>query len=86
MRSNPDLYAREMLGVVRSNDTLFVFEPKLVDEFNISAPYRFTLPPSVVWVAIDPSGGGSLSNYAIVSMTFQRGQSIVSVTTRWCGS
>jgi hypothetical protein len=77
MRSNPDLYAREMLGVVRSNDTLFVFEPKLVDEFNISAPYRFTLPPSVVWVAIDPSGGGSLSNYAIVSMTFQRGQSIV---------
>jgi len=77
MKSNPDLYAREMLGVVRSNDTLFVFDPKLVDAFYQREPYRFSLTPGVVWVGIDPSGGGSLSNYAIVSMAFERGQNVV---------
>jgi hypothetical protein len=80
MRSKPALFEREMLGLMKSGDSLFVFDPVLVDAFCNRPPYRFSLLPSIVWVAIDPSGGGSLSNYAILSMAFQNGQSIVSLS------
>jgi hypothetical protein len=80
MKADPLLFEREMLGLVRSSDSMFVFDPKLIDEFNLAPRHHFSQPPSIVWVAIDPSGGGALSNYAILSMTFQKGKSIVSFT------
>ncbi len=79
MKSNPMLFEREMLGLMKSSDSLFVFDPVLVDAFHHRPCYRFSLFPKLVWVAIDPSGGGSLSNYAILSMAFQRQHSIVSL-------
>jgi hypothetical protein len=78
MSSDPELFMRENLGIVASTN-VFLFEKEWIRWCFAAAPCRFERHPDVVYVAIDPSGGGSQSDYAICSAAFERGTCIVSV-------
>lgn len=64
---NQDDYLRETLGIVANSSRLFIFRTWMKPYLD-SKPCEFTRPPQVIFVGIDPSGGGMQSQYAIVAV------------------
>lgn len=68
MKGDPEKYAREVLGAGVSGDTQ-AFESESVDVAIDASAFKFESDVDMIWLAIDPSGGGSASDYAICSIT-----------------
>lgn len=62
------MHAQENMGVL-SNKTLFFFPQSLLRNLIEAEPYKWSRNPSMLYVSIDPSGGGAKSNYALVTTT-----------------
>ena len=78
MASNPTLRDRETRGVV-SSTMRFLIDKLIIQEFQKREPGVFADGrPNVLFSAIDPSGGGSGSDYAIVTMAMNGGIPTVS--------
>jgi hypothetical protein len=73
-----DLFVRENLGVIVS-DKRFQFDKKWIDLFEKRPLHRFRHEPGVIYVGIDPSGGGDLSHYSIVSIAVEQMNVVVRV-------
>lgn len=77
MESVPDLYQREVLGEV-VNTTQDIFTKVSIDKLKTHKPVEHTpLIDPIIYTAIDPAGGGSGSDLAIVS--FVRHEGIVKI-------
>jgi hypothetical protein len=76
MASDPELYARENLGVVISTRT-FLFTERVLKRFRQRPQYALRRKPQIVYIGIDPSGGGSGSDYTIMSSVFEQGHHVV---------
>ena len=76
MESDPELYTRENMGVVVSKKQ-FLFDPRLIKAFFAIPPFISTHGITDAHVAIDPSGGGSQSDYAICSAFNAHGRKVV---------
>ncbi len=63
---DPDLFARENMGVMATGK-LYYFDRASVDSLFSRPPYFLTRNPDILYVAIDPSGGGAMSDYAMVT-------------------
>jgi hypothetical protein len=72
MEADSNLFMRENMGMLCSN-TQFLFMPKLVNQFHSASPRQRKRRPHVVFVCIDPSGGGTQSDYAICSICVEDG-------------
>ena len=79
MAADPDIYAREMGGLVLATGRRYLFERALVDAFEKRPRHIWDRAPDVLYVGIDPSGGGDLSHYAIVTQGLENSQHVVSV-------
>lgn len=76
MANMPSLLLQEVVGAqVDSGRNLFPATD--VTLFIKSPHFRWIMSPDVVYVGIDPSGGGSQSDYAIVSTTFMDGRHVI---------
>lgn len=88
MGSDTAAFAREAMGMVASSDH-FVYK-SYMDALLKQPRVSFTQRPGAVYFAVDPSGGGSASDYALLITTFHDGHHVVSracvrCTSRmWC--
>lgn len=80
MSCNPTLRDRETRGVITSGKLYFVSRT-LVDALRIRPPFMLSDHTycDVLYTAIDPSGGGSGSDYAIATLSRISGIPVVSV-------
>ena len=77
MACNPALRDSETRGIIVSSNRYWLSE-RQVHAFRDRARYSFPLGhPDVLYTGIDPSGGGSGSKYAIVTITRKEGRIIV---------
>ena len=68
MAVNPELRDRETRGVSGSQ-TRYILDEQTVAALRERGAYRFSEQnPQVLYSAIDPSGGGSASDFAIVTL------------------
>lgn len=67
---------QEMAGIVFGT-TRYLFSEKWIQEFIRVPRWLFTHPVQVIHCAIDPSGGGSGSEFAIASVTLEGPYAIV---------
>jgi hypothetical protein len=77
MASDPVTHARENMGIVIDSNT-YVFSKALVEAFACRQRVTFDATVNQVHIAIDPSGGGAASDYAIVSLVYHLGKHVVS--------
>lgn len=77
-------FVQENQGVVLNSSKTYIFRD-YIKTFLANPPYIFDKRPSVIFVAIDPSGGGSQSQYACVALAIE-GQYNVIVGADSCGS
>lgn len=68
-KHNATAFRREMAGVNES-DSVFAFPEALVNAALGGETMTFSTPPSFIFVAVDPSGGGTGSSTSIVSAAF----------------
>lgn len=80
MAAEPQLADRELRGVINSSSNR-IFDKSWVMQFFNRPHYTFEHKPSIVWIGIDPSGGGTQSDFAIASMTYENQKHVVSFTT-----
>lgn len=67
--TNPKLRDREQRGIICS-DMVFLVSERQVQEFRARPPVAFPAgSPDVVFLAVDPSGGGEGSKWAICALT-----------------
>lgn len=76
LASNPDLADRETRGVVKSARR-DLFEKQWIRALTARAPYSFSFKPDVIFMAIDPAGGGNMSDFAICSIAYEKGRHVV---------
>jgi len=74
---NQEAMKREAEGMVVSN-RVYLFGKKDVDAFEKREAYQFKYDVQLIEIGIDPSGGGSNSDYTIVSKCVENGKDIVS--------
>lgn len=79
MASDPETFARENLGMIVGSHS-FVYSKAKLELLRTSPRYSFpvTKLPSVIYIGIDPSGGGE-SHFAISAGTFHQGNYVVRV-------
>jgi len=75
-----ELFARENLGLLESGK-IFLFRD-YVPKLQKSPRKALLTNPDVVWIVIDPSGGGSRSQYGIISGTFVEDKTVVSSASK----
>jgi hypothetical protein len=75
--ANKDTFIRENQGVIKGSSSC-VFRKKTIEKFASRPFYEFTRKPSIIYIGIDPSGGGDQSHYAFVSMAVENNQYVVS--------
>jgi hypothetical protein len=76
LAGNLSLANREIRGVVeRSSRNLF--ERTWIAELGKRAPHDFQYQPNVLWMAIDPAGGGNCSDFAMATIGFEHARHIV---------
>lgn len=63
-------FAQENQGVIINASKTYIFRD-FHKAFVGNPPYLFDKRPSVIWVAIDPSGGGCQSQYAMVALVVE---------------
>lgn len=66
MASDPTMFQRENMGIIAS-DNVFLFKKVWIDWLFAKERYSPLYKPGIVYIAIDPSGGGSQSDWAICS-------------------
>jgi hypothetical protein len=74
---NQEAMQREAMGLVVSN-RVYIYGKKDLDAFVKREPYVFQYEVQLIEIGIDPSGGGSGSDYTIVSKCMENGHDIVS--------
>lgn len=74
---------RETRGLIKSARRC-MFAREWVKAFRLRAPYKLELVPPVIFVAIDPSGGGKHSEFAICSFIFQQSRHVVRSHSVFC--
>lgn len=81
-KSDPLLGARETQGVIVTGNQ-FMFAHESIETLSDKALFTFGLRswPNVLYTSIDPAGGGTMSDFAVMTTAFQNGQNIVSETT-----
>lgn len=62
--------------MVRSNRRS-CFEAEWIKQLGIRSLYEFDHKPSVLYVAIDPSGGGNQSDFGLTTIAFENCRNIV---------
>lgn len=67
LKNDMDAFARENLGAMISNSD-YVFDRSAILRLDAREPHAVLRPPAFVHIAIDPAGGGTLSDYCIMSM------------------
>lgn len=74
-----DVFQREMEGLMVSKQVYILnrWMPECKKRWK-EKPYSFNIPPGCIFTSIDPSAGGTLSSYAVASMTQQDGKDVVS--------
>lgn len=75
MANRPDQANRELLGMVTSSRQ-YLFKKFTAQLFERN-PYIFEHTANVVHIGIDPSGGGTSSDYAIVSLAHEEQQWVI---------
>jgi len=73
-----ELFARENLGIILTNTEYFI-KREWVRDLQQRPRYNHSAPPPLLFCAIDPSGGGDQSSYAIVTTALTQGQCVVSI-------
>jgi hypothetical protein len=73
---NVESFNREIGGVITVDAKLFYAH--YVEAFRKLPLHEWVLPPDIIFVAVDPAGGGSQSHYTITSMAVDQGRWIVS--------
>lgn len=77
MSCNPAMRERELHGTVTS-DKKFIIDKDDIDKFKVRPRHVFECgTPDVLYTAIDPSGGGRGSDYAILTMAMSNGRPVV---------
>ncbi len=76
-----ELSLRELSGVIVSN-SLYVFAP-YIKQFQALSVHVFQSPVRLLFMAIDPSGGG-MSEYAITTWGYEDGRFVVRCDTVTC--
>lgn len=71
MKNNKKLFERENLGMI-SSDAQMIFTTAMVRGLMNAAYAPPQIKPCVLFTAIDPSGGGSQSDYAICSIYIEK--------------
>jgi hypothetical protein len=69
-------FVQENQGVVLNSSKTYIFRD-YIKTFLANPPYIFDKRPSVIFVAIDPSGGGSQSQYACVALAIEGQYNVV---------
>jgi len=69
---------RETRGVVKSSRR-DLFEKAWIQALADRDPYVFVYKPNVVYLAIDPAGGGSMSDFAVCSLAYENTHHVVIV-------
>lgn len=75
---DPELFNRENRGLLDTKK-IFIFR-HLVPAFQKLPKYVVSTPPDLVFVFVDPSGGGSQSQYALITGIRVSGHLVVSPT------
>jgi hypothetical protein len=73
---------RELLGLVAGSGYSFIFRQWVRELRERPRVTDWPRPPGVLYLAIDPSGGGALSDYALVTTTFQERRVTVGAARR----
>lgn len=84
MQDRPDLIQSELAGL--AFDSLQQVFRKVDIEFAFNMPSLPCESGQVIWVVVDPAAGGPSSDFAVLSMTRQRGCVTVSVSMSICSS
>lgn len=88
MGDNTAAFAREAMGLVASSDHFMYKE--YIKTLVTQPQLTFERRPGVIFFAVDPSGGGTQSDFAIMITTFYQGNHVVSkrcsrcVMRMWC--
>lgn len=78
MESDPEMRARELCGgIISTNNFIFASYMETFKEQIAKHPRTIESQPGVIHMAIDPSGGGNPSDYAICSYTYHRGSQVI---------
>lgn len=72
---DPATFNREMQGVVAGDDIRIYAE--FIYGFRKQDPYQIIYPVHVIWIFVDPAGGGDKSDFTIVSMAHENGREVV---------
>ena len=70
MASRSDQASRELDGSIGQSGRQYFLQP-YVGKFAELEPYEFNDNPDVIYIGIDPSGGGQMSDYAICSLAIE---------------
>lgn len=84
MQSNPELYQRETMGML-SNTVSYLFRSAEIQIFRNQPAFAWERNPDVLFLAVDPSGGGTQSDFALCTIGWHQGQAII-VGLDTCGS
>jgi hypothetical protein len=76
LHSRPDIFNREIQGVVTSDQTKMFTQ--FIRRWKTLPRHTFRYPPALIWSFVDPGGAGKGSDYAVVSMAFEAEKCIVS--------
>jgi len=76
LRSSVNTFNRENMGMV-ATDSQFMFPAYFVRALHKAPLFHISYNPDLLFLAIDPSGGGSQSDYAMATIAFCRGQYIL---------
>lgn len=73
---NQEAMKREAEGLIVSS-RVYLLGKKNIDAFVARAPHQFQFDVQLIEIGIDPSGGGSQSDYSIVSKCVENGKHVV---------
>lgn len=76
MESDEHLFLRENLGML-SNANVYVFRGPSIQWLHDAPHYRLQSSPDILYCAVDPSGGGSQSDYAMVTVAIEGGNYVI---------
>jgi hypothetical protein len=81
LAANPDTADRELRGIVKSSRRP-LFDKPWIKALRERPAYRFERRPDCVFMAIDPSGGGNQSDFAMSSLVFENARHVVPPTLK----
>lgn len=57
-----------------------MFEKPWIKALAERKPYEWTYSPSVLWMAVDPAGGGTQSDFAVATLGYESARHVVTNT------